>query len=144
MDEIGRRNDASIDMALGGEIDHPIVAMPGDDLPYGFSVGDIGPDKLVAFAKAEWEIGGCDERTCIGQKINIGDALGLIMFQDVAYEVTADKSASARYKQSHPSVFIMERSAFQSLSHEKESPLRFCCRSIGAMIASRANNLGYE
>jgi hypothetical protein len=122
-------------MALGREIDHPIVAMPGDYLSYRFSVGDIGSDKLVAFTKAEWEIGSCDERTWIGQKINIGDALGLIMFQDVAYEVTADKSASARYKQSHPSAFIMERSAFQSLSREKESSLPFCCRSIGAMIA---------
>jgi hypothetical protein len=135
MDEIGRRNDASIDMALGRKIDQRIVAMPGDDLLYRFSVRDIGSDKLVAFTKAEWEIRGCDQRTCIGQKVNIGNALGLIVFKDVAYEVTADKSASSRNKQSHPSAFIMERSAFQSLSHEKESSPPFCCRSIGAMIA---------
>src|SRR5260221_13785139 len=89
-------------MALGRKVDHCIITMPGDDLLHRFSVGNIGSDKLVALTKAERGIGSGNERTGIGQKDDVGYTLGLIVMEYVAYEVTADKSASSRKKQSHP------------------------------------------
>src|SRR5258708_15489337 len=90
-------------MALSRKVDHCIVTMPRDDLLHRFSVGNIGSDKLVALTKAEREIGSGNERTRIGQKVDGGYTLGLIVIEYVAYEVTADKYASSRNKQSHPS-----------------------------------------
>ncbi len=97
-------------MALGRKVDHCIVTMPGDDLLHRFSVGNIGSDKLVAFTKAEREIGGSNERAGIGQKVDVGYTLGLIVLEYVAYEVTADKSAPSRNKQSHPSALSIANS----------------------------------
>src|SRR5260221_8838432 len=94
-------------MALGRKVDHCIITMPGDDLLHRFPVGNIGSDKLVALTKAEREIGGGGEGPRIGQKGDGGYTLRLIVFQYVAYEVTADKSASSRNKPSHPSALCI-------------------------------------
>jgi hypothetical protein len=56
-DEIGRREDVAVDMALSGKIDHRIVTMSRDDLFHDSPVSDVGSDELVALTKTEREIG---------------------------------------------------------------------------------------
>ena len=101
VNEIPRIINASIDMGFGREIDHRVELMFGHQRVHLVGVGDVGLEKLVAiavFLHYPVEVG---QISGIGQHIDIADQCLLMMLQNVANEIAANKSATAGYQNTH-------------------------------------------
>src|ERR1700722_6412520 len=96
-DEVCRREDTAIDVTFGREIDQANVAMRGQNFLHPLGIGDIGPNKLVSISKALGQISGGLQGTCVRQKVDIGNAFRVVMFQNVADKIASDEAATARY-----------------------------------------------
>ena len=101
MNKILRRVDTAIDMRLGREVDHRKELVLEHERVHRIGVGDVGFEKLVAFAMFldhAFEIG---QVAGVSQRVHICDRGGLVMLQNVANKIAPDEAAAAGYENSH-------------------------------------------
>jgi hypothetical protein len=105
MNEIERGINAAIDMGLGGKINHGVTLVFGHERIHLVGVGDVGFEKLVAFAmflEHAVEIG---EIARVGEHVNVGHVRRLVMLQNIPNKVAPDESTATGHENAHCSAY---------------------------------------
>ena len=95
VNKILRRIDAPVLVRFGGEVDDGEELMLPHQLVHEVGVRDVRVEKFIPLAVLGGEAGGVPNIGGVGERIHIGDELRVIVFEDVADEVAADKAAAA-------------------------------------------------
>ena len=105
VNEIERIVDAAIDMRFGREIDNRIKLMLGHERVHLIGIGDIGFEKLVAFAMFLDHAVQIGEVARVSEHIDVGHVRRLVMLQNIPNKIAPDESAATGYKNAHGSAY---------------------------------------
>jgi hypothetical protein len=88
-------------MRFGCEIHDRKKLMIDHELVHGVGVGDVGFEKLIAFAMFLDHVVEVGEVAGVGQRVHVCDRGRLVMLQDIANKIAPDEAAAAGYENSH-------------------------------------------
>ena len=88
-------------MRFSGKIHHRKKLVLGHERVHRVGVGDIGFEKLVAFAMFLDHASEIGEVSGVSEHVDIGHECRFVMLQDVTNKVAPDEPAATGYKNAH-------------------------------------------
>jgi hypothetical protein len=105
VNEIQRIVDAAVHMRFGCKIYDRVELMFCHERVHLVGVGDIGFEKLVAFAMFFDHAVEIGEVARVSEHIDVGHVRGLVMLQNIPNKVAPDEAAATGYKDAHGSAY---------------------------------------
>ena len=105
VNEVLRRIYAAVDMRFGGEVDDGVKLVLGHERVHLVWVGDVGFEKLVAFAMFLDHAIEVGEVTGVSEHVHVRHERRFVMLQNVANKIAPDESAAAGHQNAHRSAY---------------------------------------